>query len=106
MKKSSVLPRLALFFVLLISVFVLPFWVNVLLLLYGFVRFSFFVEGIIAGFCFDLLYHAAWLLPSADSGGNAAQGFFLAFSATLVSLLLLVAIENLKQYLFLGERGR
>ena len=91
---------------LVCSVFFLPTPLSLLLLGYGFSRFSLFVEGIAAALLFDLLYQTSFALPGARADGYDFLTFIVSFSGTFLALFLFVSIEWLKGYLFLNQQGR
>jgi hypothetical protein len=71
---------------LILSAFVLPWWVTLLIALYGAFRFSWFFEALIAGLIIDSMYetHAIW----------GISGF-----ATLLACLIVLSMTFIRRHI-------
>ena len=80
--------RIAFSVLLLISILFLPFWLSVILALFGMAYFSFFVEGVALLFLSDLL-HAT----------KEARLHSMIFVSLIISVIFLIGSEMLKKKL-------
>lgn len=80
--------RIALAIILLLSVFFLPFWTSILLLLAAMAYLPVFWEGVVIFFVSDLLF-----------GAEREALFNIVFLSALIALTLLMLMETIKKKL-------
>lgn len=78
--------RILAFFILLWSIFFMPFWLSVILAVAGMIYFSFFWEAVFLFFLSDLLY-----------GIKEVKFLNLYFISFIISFFILIVIEFIKK---------
>ncbi len=70
------------------SIFFMPIWVSVILVITGMIYFNFFLEGIILFFISDLYF-----------GVEISKLYNIIYASTLISVVIFIIIEFLKKRL-------
>lgn len=74
---------------LLVTLFVTPWWVTLLLVLAGLIYFPFYIEVLFVGLFFDALYGAPMFVP------------WLPYAATMLAVVFLICAQQVRERLIM-----